>query len=293
MIIQNKYLYRIINLKVSAFLCVAFLCIFLLAIPSIALASGDSNKVYEIGIFPHLSKTHLQQTYESVIKNISENTDHKIHFDVDESIENFYSHLKSEHYDIVMLQPFEYVELAKKYGYRPLASQIHPLKALIVSKKGGAIQNIQNLLGRKLLLPPDSTAISYLTKKHLHDFGFDLNQDLSIRYERTHIACLQKLLLGFTDACATLQAALDFFEKRMEVKFQVITQSIEIPHTLFAVHPRVDADHREMLAKALLEWRNQPKAGKPASVDLLMPFRRITDKDYDIVRKIKAEVDTY
>ena len=265
----------------------------LFVIPSIALSSGNSNHQYEIGIFPHLSKTHLQATYTSVANSLAKNLDHTIHFDVDESIENFYQHLKSEHYDIVMVQPFEYVTLAKQYGYIPLATQKEMLRALIVAKKGGAIQNIQNLLGRKLLLPPNSTAISYLTKKHLHDFGFNLNQDISIRHERTHVACLQKLLLGFTDACATLQEALDFFERRMEVQFQVITQTLEIPHTLFAVHPRVDLSHRQALTKALLRWGDTSEGKKILKNKWLMPFREISDKDYDIVRKIKAEVESY
>ncbi|MDH3325894.1 MAG: phosphate/phosphite/phosphonate ABC transporter substrate-binding protein [Gammaproteobacteria bacterium] len=260
----------------------------LLVIPSQGVASGANNKQYEVGIFPH-----LQKNYQPVVENLSKSIDHKVHFSTDESIENFYEHLKKEYYDIVVAQPFEYVILSKKYGYIPLATKKQPIKALIVAKKGGAIQNIQNLLGRKLLLPPNSTVTSYLTKKHLHNFGFDLNHDISIRYERTHVSCLQKLLLGFADACATRQATLDFFERRMEMKFQVISQTPEIPDILFAAHPRVDAAHRKILTKALFQWGDTKEAKKLLSNKSLTSFRPITDKRYDIVRKIKAEVDAY
>ena len=267
------------------------LCAIFISIPALALA--DNKHPYELGIFPHLSKSHLQRTYDAIGKNLSKNVDRNIHFDVNESITNFYRHLRNEYYDIILVQPFEYIVLAEKYGYTPLASLKAPLKALIVTKKGGAIQNIQNLLGRKLVLPPDSTAISYLTKKLLHDFGFNLDKDILISHEKTHIACLQKLLLGFTDACATFPAALNFFERKMEVKFQVISQTLEIPHTLFAIHPRVNSNHKKVFSESLVNWSNTPEGKAMLTSDWLMPLRHITNKEYDIVRKIKKEVDAY
>lgn len=270
------------------------LCSIVILLMSASIASyAQPKKTYEIGIFPHLSKSHLENTYQSIIDDLSEATDKPIHFDADENIANFHFKLKNQHYDVVMVQPFDYIEIERKFGYIPLASQNKPLRALIVAKKGGAIQTIQNLLGRKLLLPPDSTAVTYLTKKHFHDFGFNIFNDLIIRYERTHIACLQKLLLSFTDACATPQGALDYFERRMEVKFQVISQTLEIPHTLFAVHPRVPQSHHAKLTNALIKWSDTPAGKKVLANKKIVPFNKIDDKAYDIVRSIKKEVDGY
>ncbi len=251
------------------------------------------NISYKIGVFPHLSKTSLQKSYQSIINSLTNNLSYKIYFTANESVKQFYQGLKDERYDIIIVQPFEYISLKEKYDYTPLTTQKQSLRSLIVAKKGRGIQTIQNLLGRKLLLPPKSTAISYLTKKHLHDFGFDLSRDITIEHERTHIACLQKLLLGFTDACATTQTALQFFEQRLEIKFQVITQTPEIPHALFVAHPRIDSAHRQEIINALLKWR--PPAAQDNSYDnkWLTPLRKITDADYDTVRQIKTEVDAY
>lgn len=251
------------------------------------------NERYEVGVFPHLSKSHIEKTYNSIFNHVSRMTNKNIHFDADENIENFYEHLRNEYYDIVLIQPFEYVNLSKKFGYTPLATQEKTLRTLIVAKKDGPIQNTQNLLGRKILLPPPSTAISYLTKKHLHDFGFNLNEDLNIQYEKTHVACLFKLLLGFADACASFDSALAFFRQKMFIDFQVVTQSQEIPHALFAAHPRLSEAEREKITQALISWGNSNEGKEILKDKWLMPFRRISDKDYDIVREIKADVDSY
>jgi len=260
-------------------------CLLFLAFSSMANASQQPQQTYEIGISPYLSLPPKQKPFLTVINNMANRLNHRIAFEANETTADFHLHLKRENYDIIMVQPFEYVALQQQYGYIPLAALKQPLKGLIVAKKNSAIQTIQNLLGRKLLLPPESTAISYLVKKHLHNFGFNLKQDISIQYEQTNIACLQKLLLGFTDACATSPDILVFFEQRMEVRFRVISQTIEIPDTLFAAHPRIDAARRQAFTNTLLNQKNDNNS--------LVPFRQIADRDYNIVRKIKHEVDSY
>jgi ABC-type phosphate/phosphonate transport system substrate-binding protein len=79
----------------------------------------------------------------------------------------------------------------------------------------------------------------------------------------------------------------------MEVKFQVISETDPVPHILFAAHPRVSSANKKHLTEALLGWSQTPEGKKMLQNKWLMPFRRISDQDFDLVRKIKKEVDNY
>jgi len=75
--------------------------------------------------------------------------------------------------------------------------------------------------------------------------------------------------------------------------FPRIFRSIRIPHTLFAAHPRLSEAEREKITPALISWGNSNEGKEILKDKWLMPFRRISDTDYDIVREIKTEVDSY
>ena len=271
-------------------LCLSLFAIFLASNNCIA---ENQNTHYELGIFPHLSKSHIEKAYQAIANDLSQHTSKNITFDVDDNFENFSSNLKQGKYDIVLVQPFDYVKIKKKLNYQPLATQKKALRAIIVVRKHSPLRTLNNLLGRDLYLPPRNTAISYLTKHHLKNAKFDLEKDINITHESTHISCLLKVIIRIADACATAPEAVELFEEKLPVKFRVLNQTNPIPHVLFAAHPRVTREDNAALKKQMVSWENSTSGQELLKRSRMRGLRLIDDPQYNVVRQIKHEVEQY
>lgn len=266
--------------------------LFTLLFTNYGFAESSSNS-YKLGVFPHLSESHIEKAYTAIAKDLSSLTTKPVNFDADDNFENFSSNLKGQVYDIVLVQPFDYIQIAKDYGYQPLASQEKPLRAVIVVRQNSPLRTLQNLLGRDLYLPPRSTAISYLVKHHLANEGFNLQKDLDITHESTHISCLLKVIIRIADACATAPEAVKLFESKMHVQFRVLNTTNPIPHALFATHPRVAESDKSAIKKRLISWEMTNSGTELLKLSRMTGLRSINDKEYNVVRQIKKEVDQY
>ena len=71
----------------------------------------------------------------------------------------------------------------------------------------------------------------------------------------------------------------------MKAKLRIVTKSQAIPHSLFAVHPRVPEFEREILKQRIINWPKTDKGRKLMNIGKLKAFKRIKDTDYDIVRE--------
>ncbi len=267
-----------------------FLPLLALGLAALAQPGLASENHLKLGVYPHLSKQHLQRAYTAIAKQLSEVTGKAVDFDVRDNLQNFHRHLEDQYYDIILLQPIDYIELADQKKYRALASLKKNLAAIFVVKRSSQLQQLTNLLGRNLYLPPRKTAVSYLARYHLHHSGIDLENDLNIYHEKTHVTCLQKVLIGIASACATAERAKHFFEEKIGVKLRTIARTQEIPHVLFAVTTRMPKKLRDTIRQEIVSWRRDNPLLTEAR---LGEFRIISDRDYNIVRKIKAEVDNY
>ena len=271
-------------------LCLLLFTIFLVSNNCFA---ENQNSHYELGIFPHLSKSHIEKAYLAIANDLSEHTSKSIEFDVDDNFENFSSNLEQGKYDIVLVQPFDYVKIVEMLNYQPLATQKKALRAIIVVREHSPLRTLNNLLGRDLYLPPRNTAISYLTKHHLKNARFDLEKDVNITHESTHISCLLKVIIRIADACATAPEAVELFEEKLPVKFRVLNQTNPIPHALFAAHPRVTSKDKAALKKQIVSWENSTSGQELLKQSRMRGLRIIDDSQYDVVRRIKYEVEQY
>ncbi|MGD8575872.1 MAG: PhnD/SsuA/transferrin family substrate-binding protein, partial [Thiohalophilus sp.] len=116
--------------------------------------------------------------------------------------------------------------------------------------------------------------------------GLIPGKDVTLSYHRSHLSCMQKVLIGETDACGTAAPAVRFFEKRMKVELKTIAKTRDIPHTLFAIHSRVPEEERKKITQRIINWANTDEGQELLKRGSLKPFVEIQDSDYDIVREI-------
>jgi phosphonate transport system substrate-binding protein len=256
------------------------------AAPATAPESGAAvaEKEYVLGVFPHLPPRDLENVFAPIANDLGEHVGRRVVLRSNTTFERFTENLNKQQFDIAFVQPFDYVFIADRYGYKPLATRTEKLAAIVVVNPAGPFNALKDLKGKRIALPPESAAVTALLRAHLKSSGLDPDKDVTLSYHRSHMSCMQQVMIGEVDACGTASPALRFFEKKMKSELKVIARSREIPHTLFAVHPRVPAKDRELLRTRILSWGETPVGKELLARGELTPFVSIQDADYNVVR---------
>ena len=238
------------------------------------------------GVYPHLPPRDLEKVYAPIAEEFSRVLNMPVKFESSSSFENFNDRLDQDTFDVVFVQPFDFVRIADAYGYQPLAMRGEPLFTEFAVKMDSNLKKVSDLRGKKLALPPSISAVSRLAHVNLLKNGISPTKDVIRVHRRSHMSCLQQVLINQADACATAAPVLRFFESKMKTKFRVIGNSIAIPHTLFAVHPRVSEKNKNLLRETILSWGNTDKGREILNRGKLKEFQLIKNSDYDVVRRL-------
>lgn len=243
-----------------------------------------SNKEYSMGVFPYLAPRQLEKAYSPLAAAFSNALNKKVFFRTSSTYKKFMSNLEKQQYDIVFVQPFDYVEIADKYGFRPLVTRNKPLPAIIVVKPDSAFKKVADLRGKTISLPPPVAAMSYLIKDYLKKNGINPDKDVTIVHHRSHASCMRSVVLGKAQACGTAGPALRFFQAKMKVELKLIAKTKGIPSTLFATHPRVTEEERTKLLQQISTWPDTEYGKKLLKDVKVEKFIPIENKAYDGVR---------
>ena len=139
-------------------------CFYILFLSFSSYAVENSNP-YILGVFPHLPKHKLFKMYNKVAIDISRKLNRKIKIKTKSSFETFESSLRSEEFDIALIQPFDYPDAHDKYNYLPLARRTDNLASILIVKKESSFQSLKDLKNHVIGNPAKSAAVSRLTDR--------------------------------------------------------------------------------------------------------------------------------
>lgn len=253
----------------------------------ITLASlADQKTAYSFGVFPHLPPRDLDAIFGPIVADLAKAAENPMVLQSSTTFERFVELLDNQTFDIVFLQPFDYVRMADKFGYLPIATRHENLSAILVVKPDSEIKTIADLKGKTIALPPTIAAVSYLARAMLTAHNLRPEVDVNLTHYRSHVSCMQQLMIGLADACGSAAPAVRFFEQQMGITLRTVGESIQVPHTLFAVHPRVPAAVRDKLTQRILNWGNNPDGQQLLQRGSLTSFRKTKDDEYNIIRSL-------
>lgn len=255
----------------------------LLGINPGSLAAVEKQE-YIMGVFPHLPPRELEKVYSPMAADLSKVIGKPVIFRTSSTYKKFMQSLDKQNFDIAFVQPFDYIRIADKFGYKPLATRHEMLSAIIVAKQDSPLSSIKDLKDKTISLPPKVAAVSHLITDHVRSNHLIPDKNIKLSNHRSHVSCMQQVLIGSSDACGTAAAALRFFEHKMKVTLKIISKSKSIPHTLFSIHPRVPSGLQKKIRARILEWGKTDEGKKLLARGRLKPLRAIRDSDYDVVR---------
>lgn len=260
---------------------------------SFAASAGENLKAQrplEFGVLPHLSTSHMEDTFGKIATMLAERTGRRINFNAQLSLEFFQKDLDAGRYDIVFLQPFDYIEANRRNGYEVIATQKAQLYGVLAVRPNSPIHKVSDLVGRTISLPPEHTAISYLIKDWLLETGYLQAGKVKLDFEASHISCLQKALFNVLDVCGTVRPVIDFVQDKLGFDYRVIAETQRIPHTLFAVSPNLDKQLKQQMLEVIVALDKSAEGNEILTKARLKPFRVASDKEYDKVRKMLERI---
>ncbi len=259
------------------------------AVPIGAEVTRAAQPDYIFGVFPYLPPRDLEQVFAPIAAEFTRVLGRNVQFTSSSSYEIYATRIDSEEFDIAFMQPFDYVRAADQHRYLPLAARGEPLKALIVTAPDSPVKTLEDLRGKRISLPPSDSAVSHLVRAYLRKNGFVPDKDVTLAYHRSHVSCMQQVLIDASAACGTALPALRYFKGRMKVEMHPILESDVIPHTLFTAHSRVSAKDRAVLLEIITSWSKTPEGKVILERGKMIPFVPVTNDAYDVVRKFPRE----
>ena len=174
----------------------AFLVACIAAYMPVTLASEDGTPgKLTLGVFPFLQTARLEQLFAPTASRLGEVLDVPVTIRSSSSMQQFRQRIEQQRYDLIFIQPFDYIRFAADAGYVPLASwtfqgtRDHPgkLNALFVVRGDSPIQSLSDLPGKVIVAPPQESAVAILGELELRQ---RLPQHaVKLEYRPDHLSC--------------------------------------------------------------------------------------------------------
>ena len=273
-----------------------------LAIFSILFGSYSSAQTnqYSFGVFPYIPLEKMEQLWSPLTAHISQQLNKPIMLRTRSSFSTYENALSNEVFDIAFMQPFDYVNIASKHGYIPIARLVGITdkdhkgehKAIVVVLKENKNLKLADLKGKTIATPPASAAVTLLGKDLLRKNSLIAGKDYKIVNHINHHSCLRQLIINKPIACITAYPAFARFNPITNNRLAIIAYSKAIPSSLIAVHKRVAENDRKIIKKTLLNLNNFNTTKTFLEKAQLADFISANDEDYDSVRMMWKRINT-
>ncbi|MHB8058644.1 MAG: phosphate/phosphite/phosphonate ABC transporter substrate-binding protein [Desulfuromonadaceae bacterium] len=274
----------------------AILCLILLVQP---LAAGAEAKAaaqpYIIGVFPFVPTTTIEGIFAPLAAELSQALGRPVKVRSASSFDKFTDELKNRVFDIAFIQPFDYARLGKSAGLLPLASRNEVLNSYIVVRNDSPVREIKDLRGKNMGMPPKASAVSFLNSVVTKNAGLTPGKDVMFVFLASHQACLQQLMIGNVAACGVSPTSVRLAELQLKTTFRLIKESPAIPPPLFVVKKELPQKVRDKMLRVLLTTDLagvSPELRRKFVDKNEKPFRKATDREYDVVRTMLSNNHT-
>jgi phosphonate transport system substrate-binding protein len=232
-----------------------FLATLLLAmLPGIA----QANRVYTFGVVPQFEPRKLAMIWTPILKELEARTG--LHFNMvgSPSIPNFETEFQAGRFDFAYMNPYHSMLAFRAQKYEPLVREGEKkLYGVLVTRKDGPIQHIQDLEGKRVAFPaPNALGASMMLRA-------DLEQVFHVHvipvWAQSHSSAYLNAVLGRAAAAGGVMGSLRQQPQEIQDRLKIIYETRRIaPHPIVA-HPRVPAAVRERVRQAFLQMGATPE----------------------------------
>jgi len=278
--------------------------VFVFSLGSLAYAGCENPKVLTFSIIPTEETIQELTIYKPVIDYLSKVTGKKIEFYMPTSYSTVVEAMIGKWVDVAVLGPYSYViahekdpnvqvfaTYAKKAGH--LQEEGPGYRSVLITKKGSKYTTIASLKGTVLGLTDPASTSGNLIPRVLFTKKIHMPLEKYFKklvYTGGHDLSTMAVYEGKVDAAFVASHRFDNVIDRGMVKksdFNFLWSSPIVPQDPFAYRATLCPDLKQKIAQTFLTLQNVPSCAKFLENIHSDKFVKMTDADYDIIRKLK------
>lgn len=247
-----------------------------------------ATRTYTFGIVPQHKASDLAERWVPLLQYLSARTGLPLEFRTARDIPTFERQLLRGEYDFAYMNPFHYVMLQQKAGYRVLARERERgLRGIIVVRAGANQKHLRDLEGQTLAFPaPAAFAASLVTRAHLRAEGIRITP----RFVVSHDSVYHGVANGLFVAGGGIPETLEKLDPNVRSQLRVLWISMEYAPHAFAVHRGVPAEVVATVRQAMLETGLNPEGARRLEVAGLRNLTSANDGEYEQIRRLAPSI---
>ncbi|NJD56324.1 MAG: phosphate/phosphite/phosphonate ABC transporter substrate-binding protein [Nitrospirae bacterium] len=244
-------------------------------------AAYAGQQTYSIGVVPQFEQRKLHAIWKPIIEDLEKSTGLTFSLNSTLTIEAFEKAIERGEFDFVYLNPYHLVQVHDAQGYIPLVADKVPLRGILVVRKNSPIHTPAELDGKVVAFPsPNAIGATLLPKADLNQL---FHASVKPLYVKTHSSVYLHVVKDLAAAGGGVEKTLQEQNEEIRSALRTIYTTRSFPSHPVAAHPRVPADIREKVRKALLSLNSSPEGRemlRKVPVEQLIP---VTYSDYAVM----------
>jgi len=263
------------------------------------LSSAASAEI-KFAILPRLSAGDLYAMFKPLEEYLTGEVGEKVSVVTAKDFAAFKEMVKAGQADLGFANPLIYVQIKKELGIEPLALS-EELKAgskfrgIIIARKDGGINKLQDLKGKKLIFVDKDSAAGYIFQMLLlSKAGVDIHKDFTtLPFAKKHDNVTIAVFNGTADAGGIREDDFEKMKEKVNIsQLKIVAYTDYFPNWPVFATPRLNKDSAMKIKAALLKLKTgNPESEKILGRAKLGGFVPVKDKDYDELRKAAKVAD--
>lgn len=259
---------------------------------------GNAAEPLIMGVFPRRDAAITAKLFRPLSLHLEQKLGMPVSLEMSPDFDTFLSKLKQRRYDLVHLNPFDYISAHDELAYDALVQNEEFGEATIMGaiyvRKDSGVRQLIELKGKKILFGGGPRAMmSYIVPTYLLQQAGLTKQDYEEAYAINPPNAVLATYLRRADAggAGEVVRRLPVVTSKIDVnQLEVIAVSRPLPHLPWAVKQEMSAELKQRLQTLLVNLKHSEEGRKILKQARLSAFNPVTNKDYDPHREIVAAV---
>jgi phosphonate transport system substrate-binding protein len=251
-----------------------------------------------IGIFPRRDAAITTKLFSPLARYLERELGIPVSMELSSNFDNFHSNLKQRRYDLVHLNPYDYIDVHDDLDYDALVQNEEfgepTIKGAIYVRRDSGINQVSDLIGKKILFGGGPRAMmSYVVPTYLLQQAGLAKEDYQEAFAINPPNAVLATYLQQSDAggAGEVVRRLPVVTSKIDVnQLSLLAVSQPLSHLPWAVKREMPAEMKHRLKTLLIDLKQTQEGRNILEYARLSAFNPATDKDYDAHREIVESV---
>lgn len=251
-----------------------------------------------LGIFPRRDAVTTAKLFRPLANYLEKTLERPVELEMSADFDAFLTHLEERRYDLVHLNPYDYISIHDRLKYDALVQNEEfgekTIKGAIYVHRDSGIQRLEQLRGKRILFGGGPRAMmSYIVPTYLlRQAGLEQG-DYQESYAINPPNAVLAIYLKQADAAGAGEVVrrLPIVTSKIDVnQLDVIASSEPLPHLPWAVKRELPDSLKQRIRELLIGLKDTDEGRKILKQARLSAFNPVQDSDYDVHRQIVDSV---